>query len=96
LVFKTAKYWSNKADVTTLFVDDIPKEIVLTGKVPANTQSVTINGYTLKEFIPGNTTFSYKVSVSDGTLIDGKNIYSLSLTFNTGKTETEDLTIYIS
>lgn len=96
LVFKTAKYWSNKADVTTLFVDDIPKEIVLTGKVPANTQSVTINGYTLKEFIPGNTTFSYKVSVSDGTLIDGKNIYSLLLTFNTGKTETEDLTIYIS
>lgn len=96
IVFKPAKYWNNKASVTTLFVNEAPSEIILTGNVPRNTQSVTINWYTLREFVPGNTTFSYKVSVAWWTLVEGKNTYTLLMTQNTGKTETEDLTLYIS
>jgi ABC-type transport system substrate-binding protein len=96
LVLKTAKYWNNKADVTTLFVNEAPNEIILTWTVPLNTQSVTINWYTLKEFVPGNTSFSYKISTIWGTLVEGKNTYTLSLIQNNGKTETEDLTLYVS
>lgn len=68
LVIPTTKYWTNKSNVSTLFIDEIPEEIIFTGKVPPNTESVTINGYTLKEFIPGNTIFAYKVSQAMGSL----------------------------
>lgn len=78
-VYETTKYWSNKANVTTLFVSDPTKEIILSGTIPANTVSVSINGYTLQEFTPGNTTFAYKVTTASGTLIDGRNIYTLTL-----------------
>ncbi len=96
IVFKPTKYWTNKANIATLFVDSVPAEIILTGNVPIDTQSVSVNGYTLKEYIPGNTIFSYKVSVLWGTLIDGKNTYTLLVTLASGKTETETLTIYAS
>jgi len=68
--FEKAKYWTNKANVTTIFVDEFKDEIVLTGNVPSNTESVEINGYTLKEYIPGGTNFAYKVSTVAGTLVD--------------------------
>ncbi|MBX9809462.1 hypothetical protein K2X92_03685, partial [Candidatus Gracilibacteria bacterium] len=44
LVLPTTKYWTNKSNVSTLFIDEIPEEIIFTGKVPPNTESVTING----------------------------------------------------
>jgi hypothetical protein len=78
-IYETAKYWSNKADVTTLFVTDPTKELILSGNIPANTTSVSINGYTLREFTPGNTTFAYKVTTASGTLIEGRNTYVLTL-----------------
>lgn len=96
LPLKTAKYWSNKGDVTTLFVQGSPDETILTGNVPKNTQSVTINWYTLKEYVPGNTSFSYRVSALWWTLVEWKNIYTLLLVLSNGKVETETLTLYIS
>ncbi len=96
LPLKTAKYWSNKGDVTTLFVQDTPDETILTWNVPKNTQSVTINWYTLKEYIPGNTTFSYRVSSLWWTLVEWKNTFILLLVLSNGKVETETLTLYIS
>lgn len=70
--------------------------MILTGNVPSNTESVEINGYTLKEFIPGGTNFAYKVSSSGGTLLDGRNDYKLNLKLSDGKIATEILTIYTS
>jgi hypothetical protein len=78
-IYPIAKYWSNKADVTTLFIDTPTQELILTGKVPANTTSVSINGYVLKEFVPGNTIFAYKVTTASGTIHDGLNSYVLSV-----------------
>jgi hypothetical protein len=67
-VYPIAKYWANKADVTTLYVDTPMDEIVFTGKVPADTVSISVGDYQLKEFVPGNTTFAYKVTTASGTL----------------------------
>lgn len=94
--YPIAKYWSNKADVTTLFIDTPTQELILTGKVPANTTSVSINGYVLKEFVPGNTTFAYKVTTASGTIHDGLNTYVLSVWLSNLKTDTETLNIYLS
>lgn len=94
--YETAKYWSNKANVTTLFVADPTKELILSGNIPANTTSVSINGYTLQEFIPGNTTFAYKVTTASGTLIEGRNTYILTLGQGEWKSNTETLTLYLS
>lgn len=100
-VFEKAKYWTNKENVTTLFVDDGKDELILTGNIPPNIESVNINGYSLQEFIPGGNTFTYKVTKSWGTLTEWKNIYTLTLKpfewksqnlFKLNRTET--LTIY--
>jgi len=96
IVFNPVKYWKNKASVDTLFVNEAPGEIILTGVVPENTQSVIVNGYALKEFIPGNTQFSYKVSALWGTLLEGKNTYTLSFVQSNGNTTSETLNLYIS
>ncbi|MBX9809897.1 hypothetical protein K2X92_05905, partial [Candidatus Gracilibacteria bacterium] len=52
------------------------------------------NGYTLKEFIPGNTIFAYKVSQAMGSLKEGKNEYNLVLELGNAKNDTEILTVY--
>jgi hypothetical protein len=78
-ILPIAKYWKNKADTTTLFIDIPTQELVLSGKVPANTTSISVNGYVLKEFVPGNTTFAYKVTTASGTIQDGINTYVLSI-----------------
>ena len=77
--FDKAKYWSNKAGVKILLVNDPATELTLRGTIPNTTQSVTINNYTLKEYSAGTTTFVYKVSIVDGTLVEGKNTYTLKL-----------------
>jgi ABC-type transport system substrate-binding protein len=95
-VYPIAKYWSNKADVTTLLIDTPTTELVLTGKVPASTTSVSVNGYILQEFAPGNTTFAYKVSTASGTIRDGLNTYILNVGQSDNNTDTETLSIYLS
>ncbi len=63
-VLPPARYWSTRSGSTTVFVSDIKADdgISLTGKIPSSTTSVTINGYTLREFSPGNTSFVYRVT----------------------------------
>ncbi len=96
VVYIPAKYWTNKANATTLFISDPITELLLTGNIPSNTISVNINGYTLKEFIPGNTTFTYKVNTLSGTLLPWKNIYTLTLQQKEWKTDTESLIVYLT
>lgn len=96
VTYSNAKYWKTKSNVTTNFIDEFKNELILTGKVPANTETVTINGYSLREYIPGSTIFAYKVSTLWGTLVDWKNTYILSLGLSSGKIETETLTLYTS
>ncbi len=96
LVFPNTKYWTNKAKVNTLFVNEDPTELILTGNVPLNTESVTINGYTLREFSPGNKIFVYKASTIWGTLAEWKNVYNMILKLSNGNSLTEALTVYIS
>jgi hypothetical protein len=93
-----AKYWSTRSGSTIIFASDIKTDdgISLTGKIPSNTTSVTINGYTLREFTPGNTNFVYRVTVGSGTLIEWKNTYTLHLGAATGSWDTETLTVYMS
>lgn len=96
VVYNTAKYWTTKGDVTTLFVSDAVEEMSLRWTVPANTLSVTINGYTLREFVPGNTIFAYRVSRVAGTLKEWENIYTLVIEKNDWTRETENLTLYFT
>ena len=94
--YPIAKYWNNKADVTTLFIDTPTNELVLSGKVPTSTTTVSVNGYVLQEFKPGNTTFAYKVSTASGTIRDGLNTYTLTVGQPDSKTDTETLSIYLA
>lgn len=94
--YPIAKYWNNKADVTTLFIDTPTSELVLTGKVPTSTTAVSVNGYVLQEFKPGNATYAYKVSTASGTIRDGLNTYILNVGQPDGKTDTETLSIYLT
>ncbi len=63
-IYKQGRSFSEVADGNML----------ISGKVPAGIKSVSINGYTLKEFNPGGTRFSYKIRRDIGTLLEGKNI----------------------
>ena len=54
----------------TLFINEAKDELLLTGNIPQNIESVSINGYKLQEFIPGGNSFTYKVSKSSGTLLE--------------------------
>lgn len=94
--FDAPKYWTNAANSTTIFIDDTTPEVLLSGKTPAGTKSVTINEYTLQEFDSGSSKFIYRVKLDGGTLKEGKNTYHLVLSLNDGKTLTEDLTLYWS
>lgn len=56
-----------------------------------------INGYSLKEYLPGNSRFTYKVSIQDGTLIEGKNAYTIEFESLAGSKTTRDtIEIYYS
>jgi len=61
--------------------------------VPANIAKVYINGYELKEYIAGNTKFTYRVSTENTTLVNGKNTYLLELETADGKKDISDTLI---
>jgi hypothetical protein len=65
--------------------------------VPNFTASVSINDYILKEYIPGNDQYVYRVSTENGTLKEGKNTYTLNLRNSDNQTIfQETLTVYYS
>jgi hypothetical protein len=71
--------------------------VPLSGTVPNFTAQVLINDYTLREYIPGNTLYVYRVSVENGTLKEGKNTYTLNLKNSDSQTIfQETLTVYYS
>lgn len=95
--YGTLNYFTTPTKQKVLFTEVADGTLLLTGNVPAGTKSVSISGYALKEFIPDNTTFSYRVSLENQTLIEGKNIYTLETENANGKKETkETLTVYYS
>lgn len=70
--------------------------LTIAGKAPTDAKTVSINDYNLKEYIPGNWRFSYKVSVADNTLQEGKNTYTLRFDTGSGLSIWDTLTIYYS
>lgn len=68
VTYDKPQFFKNKQNANVLFVDDATGGILLTGDMPSSVTSVIINGYQLKEFIPGNKKFSYRISVEDGTI----------------------------
>ena len=79
------------------FTEVAAGSILLSGKVPAGTQKVFINGYELREFPAGSLSFNYRVSEEKQTLREGKNTYILEVENKEGKRETKDsMYIYYS
>jgi len=50
---------------------------VVKGTTPSNTQKITVNGYELTKYIPGQTQWDYIASTRFSTLSDGTNNYVL-------------------
>jgi hypothetical protein len=97
IVYDKPRFFTNRDNSNVLFVNNASGGILLSGVFDASVSSVIINGYQLKEFPVGNKKFSYRVSVEDGTIQEGKNTYLLEGKIGTTTTSTgEILTIYYS
>jgi hypothetical protein len=97
IVFGNNIYFDTPSKEKTIFSEIAKWEITLGWNVPIGIKWVTINGYALKEYIPGNNRFSYKISLEDGTLTEGKNTYTLEFESLAGSKTTRDtLTLYYS
>lgn len=92
IVYDAPRFFSNKANV--IFLDDAKNGFLLSGRFPNTIQSVIVNGYQLQEFRPGNEVFSYRVSLEDNTLVEGKNTYLLEGKNKDGTATGEVLTVY--
>lgn len=95
IVYDAPKYFINKQKSNVLFYDNADGGILLSGEFDAKVSSVIINWYTLQEFRPGNQKFSYRISLENETLIEGKNTYLLE--GKVGETDevlSEILTLY--
>ncbi len=51
--------------------------VTFAGNVPAGTQSVKVNGFALRKFKPGDTTFSYIANAGYTNMKEGRNIYTI-------------------
>lgn len=59
--------------------------VVITGTVPENIFQVSVNGYTLTKFQPGDRKWSYFASRKFGTMLPGENKYSIKAIRRDGK-----------
>ncbi len=89
-------YFTQPTNKKIFFSEIAGGEILLGGTIPNTTIKVAINGYELKEYIPGDTKFLYRVSLQDATLSEGKNTYTIELTENTNQVLKDTITIYYS
>jgi ABC-type oligopeptide transport system substrate-binding subunit len=97
LSFPKNTYIDIPSKESVFFSEEVDGEITIAGNVPIGTKSVSINGYSLKEFSTGNPRFLYKVNTASGTLIEGKNTYTLEFESANGTKITRDtLTVYYS
>jgi ABC-type transport system substrate-binding protein len=95
IIYDKPRFFTNREESNVLFLDSASGGVLLSGNFDASISSVIINGYQLKEFRPGNKKFSYRVSVEDGTIQEGKNTYLLEGKIGTTPTSTgEILTLY--
>ncbi len=92
---KTA-YFTQPTNKKIFFSEIAGGEILLGGTIPNTTIKVAINGYELKEYIPGDLKFLYRVSLQDATLSEGKNTYTVELTESTNQVLKDTITIYYS
>ncbi len=51
--------------------------ITIVGEVDATTEAVEVNGFRLRKFEPGNTTFSYIANAAYGNMKEGENTYTI-------------------
>ncbi len=93
--FPNNVYIDTPSKKNTYFSEAADGSITLAGNVPIGTKNVIINGYALQEFLPGNNRFTYKVSLENNTLIEGKNTFALEFESVSGSRVLRDtLTIY--
>lgn len=53
------------------------KAVVIEGRTSAETNSISVNGYTLSLYLPGKTTWNYIASTELQTLKRGRNVYRI-------------------
>jgi hypothetical protein len=95
--FPNNVYIDTPTKKNTHFSEVADGTITIAGNVPLGTKNVIINGYTLQEFLPGNNRFTYKVSLENKTLVEGKNEYVLEFESVNGTRATRDtFTVYYS
>lgn len=95
IVYDKPQFFTNKQNSNVLFLSDVTGWILLSGNMDASVSTVIINGYQLKEFRAWNQKFSYRVSLDDKTLQEGKNTYLLEgKIWDTWTITGEILTIY--
>lgn len=68
-------------------------EFLIVGTTPAETTSVWVNGYRLRLYLPGKTTWNYIASTMLGTLNTGRNVYRIVA--RNAKGEILDATEYV-
>lgn len=97
ITYDTPKHFINKQNSQILFVDDVAGWVLLRGAVPTNIKEVIINNYKLREFLPGNKVFQYRITEEAGTIREWKNTYLLEGKWQDGKAlVSEILTVYYS
>ncbi len=95
--YGTNIYFDTPSKSKIIFSEVAWGEITLAGNVPIGIQAVVINGYSLKEYILGDGRFTYKVSIEDKTMVEGKNTYTIEFKSLAGSKTTRDtLTLYYS
>ncbi len=66
----------------------IPAEttsVVIEGIAPENAYQISVNGYTLTKYQPGDRKWSYLASTKFGTMVPGKNTYTVKATTRDGQ-----------
>jgi hypothetical protein len=96
IVYPDNKYIELPSKKSIIYSEVADGNILISGRVPAGVKSVMVNDYTLKEYTPGNNRFSYKVSLADGTLIDGENTYNIIFETTNGTGVVDTLKLYYS
>lgn len=64
-------------------------DIKVEGTAPPEAEFITVNGYTLTKYIPGDRKWSYFASTKFGTLVPGENTYTVVATTRDGRKSPE-------
>ena len=90
IVYDKSIYFDTPSRDKVIWSEVADGELTLAGNVPTWVKSVIINGYTLQECRPWNNRFTYKVSLTDGTLKEWDNTYNLEFESLAGQTTPRD------